>query len=95
VIALQVADLVVIASRALQVDSAAALDLVDLEAAQAALAATPPQHAPDDPASHAAVLLHALVRHHPFRRANQQLALLAMLQFWRATAGRPTWTHPR
>jgi prophage maintenance system killer protein len=84
VIPLQVADLVVIASRALQVDSAAALDLVDLldlEAAEAALAATPPQHAPDDPASHAAVLLHALIRHHPFRRANQQLALLATLQF--------------
>jgi prophage maintenance system killer protein len=81
VITLQLADLVVIAGRALQVDSAAALDLVDLEAAEAALAATPPQHAPDDPASQAAVLLHALVRHHPFRRANQQLALVATLQF--------------
>jgi prophage maintenance system killer protein len=84
VITLQVADLVVIAGRALQVDSAAALDLVDLvdlEAAEAALAATPPEHAHDDPAGRAAVLLHALVRHHPFRRANQQLALLATLQF--------------
>jgi prophage maintenance system killer protein len=84
VIPLQVADLVVIASRALKVDSAAALDLVDLldvEAAEAALAATAPGHAADDPASHAAVLLHALIRHHPFRRANQQLALLATLQF--------------
>jgi hypothetical protein len=84
VIPLQVADLVVIAGRALGVDTSAALDLVDLldvEAAEAALAATPPRHAPDDPASHAAVLLHALLRHHPFRRANQQLALLATLQF--------------
>jgi prophage maintenance system killer protein len=81
VIPLQLADLVVIAGRALQVDSAAALDLVDLEAAEAALAATPPEHGPDDPASQAAVLLHALVRHHPFRRANRQLALLATLQF--------------
>jgi hypothetical protein len=84
VIPLQVADLVVIASRALKVDSAAALDLVDLldvEAAETALAARPPEHARDDPASHAAVLLHALVRHRPFRRANQQLALLATLQF--------------
>jgi len=84
VIPLQVADLVVIASRALQVDSAAALDLVgllDVEAAEAALAARPPEHARDDPASHAAVLLHALIRHRPFRRANQQLALLATLQF--------------
>ncbi len=83
-ITLQVADLVVIASRALKVDSAAALDLVellDLEAAEAALAATPPEHAREDPASRAAVLLHALVRHRPFRRANQQLALLATLQF--------------
>ena len=83
-IPLQVADLVVIASRALKVDSAAALDLVDLldvEAAEAALAARPPEHARDDPASHAAVLLHALIRHRPFRRANQQLALLATLQF--------------
>jgi prophage maintenance system killer protein len=81
VIPLQVADLVVIASRALQVDTAAALDLVDLEAAQAALATTAPGHAADDPAGQAAVLLHALVRHHPFWRANQQLALLATLQF--------------
>ncbi len=80
-ITLQVADLVVIAGRALGVDSAAALDLVDLPAAEAALAATPPEHAYHDPASRAAVLLHALVRHHPFRRANQQLTLLATLQF--------------
>ena len=48
-ITLQVADLVVIAGRALGVDSAAALDLVDLPAAEAALAATPPEHAYHDP----------------------------------------------
>jgi prophage maintenance system killer protein len=81
VITLQLADLVVIAGRALQVDTAAALDLLDLPAAEAALAATPPEHAQEDPASQAAALLHALIRHHPFRRANQQLALLATLQF--------------
>jgi hypothetical protein len=80
-ITLQVADLVVIASRTLGVDSTAALDLLDLAAAETALAAIPPGHAPDDPASQAAVLLHALVRHRPFRRANQQLALVATLQF--------------
>jgi prophage maintenance system killer protein len=81
VITLQVADLVVIASRVLDLDTAATLDLLDLTAAEAALAATPPQDAHDDPASRAAVLLHALVRHHPFRRANQQIALAATLQF--------------
>jgi hypothetical protein len=81
VITLQVADLVIITGRALEVDTAAALDLLDLPAAEAALAATPPEHARDDPTSQAAALLHALIRHHPFRRANQQLALLATLQF--------------
>ena len=82
-ITLQVADLVVIASRALKLDTAAALDLLDLEAAEAALAATPPEpeHARDDPGGRAAALLHALIRQRPFRRANQQLALLATLQF--------------
>jgi prophage maintenance system killer protein len=94
VITLQLADLAVIASRALKLDTAAALDLLDLEAAEAALAARPPQQTPDDPAGHAAVLLHALVHHRPFRRANQQLALLATLQFlalngWQANLDPP------
>jgi Clp amino terminal domain, pathogenicity island component len=81
VITLQLADLVVIASRVLELDTAATLDLLDLTAAETALAATPPGDAPDDPASRAAVLLHALVRQQPFRRGNQQIALTATLQF--------------
>jgi hypothetical protein len=81
VITLQLADLVIIASRVLDLDTTATLDLLDLTGAEAALAATPPEDAHDDPASRAAVLLHALVRHHPFRRANQQIALVATLQF--------------
>jgi prophage maintenance system killer protein len=81
VITLQVADLVVIASRVLDLDTAATLDLLDLTAAEAALAATPSKDAHDDPVSRAAVLLHALVRHQPFRRGNQQIALAATLQF--------------
>ncbi len=80
-ISLQVADLVVIASRVLDLDTAATLDLLDLTAAEAALAATPAENAHDDPAGRAAVLLHALVRHQPFRQANQQIALVATLQF--------------
>jgi prophage maintenance system killer protein len=96
VITLQVADLVVIAGRALEVDSAALdlVDLLDLDAAEAALADTLAEPLRDEPASQAAVLLHALVRHRPFRRANQQLALLATLQFlalngWRADLDPP------
>jgi prophage maintenance system killer protein len=81
VITLQVADLVVIAGRVLEVDTAAALDLLDLNAAEAALAATQPELARDDPAGQAAALLYALVRHRPLRRGNQQVALAATVQF--------------
>ncbi len=93
-IALQLADLVVIAGRVLEVDTAAALDLLDLTAAGTALAATPPEHTRNDPAGQAAALLHALVRHHPLRRGNQQVALAATLQFlalngWRADLDPP------
>jgi prophage maintenance system killer protein len=80
-IALQVADLVVIAGRVLEVDTAAALDLLDLKAAEAALAAAPPEPTRNDPADQAAALLHALVRHRPLRRGNQQVAMAAALQF--------------
>jgi len=72
----EVADLV-IAGRALDLDTVAALDLLDTTAAEAALAATPPRDARDDPACQAAALLHGLVRHHPFRRGNRQVALAA------------------
>jgi len=81
VIALEVADLVVIASRALKLDTDGVLDLLDSTAAEAALAQARSCGDSDDPTSRAAALLHALVRHQPLRRGNQQVALVAMLQF--------------
>ncbi len=79
-IALDVADLVVIASRTLRVDTGQVLDLLDPAAAEHALAQARPGE-PGDPASQAAALLHTLVRHQPLQRGNQQVALAAMLQF--------------
>jgi prophage maintenance system killer protein len=81
VIALEVADLVLIASRALGLDTGQVLDLVDVAAAENALAAAQPGSASADPALRAAALLHALARQRPLRRGNQQVALAAMLQF--------------
>ena len=80
-ITLEVADLVVIASRTLGLDTGQVLDLLDTAAAEHALAQAQPGSAPGDPASLAAALLHALVRRRPLRRGNQQVALAAMLQF--------------
>jgi prophage maintenance system killer protein len=81
VIPLEVADLVVIASRALQLDTGRVLDLLDPTAAEHALAQARSGGDADDPASGAAALLHALVDQRPLRRGNQQVALVAMLQF--------------
>jgi prophage maintenance system killer protein len=81
VIALEVADLVVIASRTLKLDTDRVLDLLDPSAAEAALAQARSGGEGDDPASQAAALLHALVRRRPLRRGNQPVALVAMLQF--------------
>jgi prophage maintenance system killer protein len=81
VIALEVADLVLIASRTLGLDTGQVLDLLDPAAAEHALAQARPGSEPDDPAACAVVLLHALVRQRPLRRGNQQVALAAMLQF--------------
>jgi prophage maintenance system killer protein len=81
VIALEVADLVVIANRTLQLDTDRVLDLLDPTAAEAALAQARSSGGSEDPASQAARLLHALVRQRPLRRGNQQVALVAMLQF--------------
>jgi prophage maintenance system killer protein len=91
------ADLVVIAARTLGTGSDAALAAMDLPAAQAALAeADLPGHEPDatlpDRAAAAVAgvaLVHALLRHRPFPRQNQQVAVAAGLQFlslngWRA-----------
>jgi Clp amino terminal domain, pathogenicity island component len=81
VIALEVADLVVIAGRTLGLDTGQVLDLLDAAAAEHALGQARPGSAPGDPATCAAALLHALVRQRPLRRGNQQVALAAMLQF--------------
>jgi len=81
VIALEVADLVVIASRTLGLDTGQVLNLLDPTAAEHALAQARPGSEPGDPAIQAATLLHALVRQRPLRRGNQQVALAAMLQF--------------
>jgi prophage maintenance system killer protein len=78
VIALEVADLVLIASRTLGLDTGQVLDLLDVAAAESALAQARPA---GDPAADAAALLHALLRQRPLRRGNQQVALAAMLQF--------------
>ncbi len=78
-IALEVADLVVIASRTLKLDTGQVLDLLDTAAAGHALAQARPGSESGDPASLAAALLHALVRQQPLHRGNQQVALAAML----------------
>jgi len=81
VITLEVADLVVIASRTLGLATSQVLDLLDPSAAGRALAQARPGSEPDDLATPAAALLHALVRHQPLRSGNQQVALVTMLQF--------------
>jgi prophage maintenance system killer protein len=81
VIRLAVADLAVIASRTLGLDTEAALDLLDPAAAERALAEARHGGGTDDPAGQAAALLHALLRHRPLRRGNRRVALVAMLQF--------------
>ncbi len=80
-IALEVADLVLIASRTLGLDTGQVLDLLDPAAAEHALAQARPGSEPGGPAARAAALRHALVRQRPLRRGNQQVALAAMLQF--------------
>jgi hypothetical protein len=79
---LDLADLVTIAGRALELDSDAALELFDLEAADAALAAAREAAAAPDarPERVAAVLLVELVRRRPLARDNGPVALLAATQ---------------
>jgi len=94
VITLEVADLVVIASRTLGLDTAQVLDLLDPAAAERALALVRPGGGPGDPAGLAAALLRGLVRERPLRRGNHQVALAAMLQFlalngWEMDPGPP------
>jgi Clp amino terminal domain, pathogenicity island component len=95
-IALGVADLVLIAGRVLGADTAGVLDLLDVAAAEAALADAGPAggagpavvgapkrrpRAAGYVAPSAAALLHALVTRRPLRRGNDEVALVAMLQF--------------
>jgi prophage maintenance system killer protein len=94
VITLEVADLVVVASRTLGLETGQVLELLDTAAAGQALAQAQPGGGPGDPASAAAALLHALVRRRPLRRGNQQVALAAMLLFlalngWEMDPGPP------
>jgi Clp amino terminal domain, pathogenicity island component len=77
---LEVADLVVIAAGVLDLSPAAALDLLDLEAAEAALAEAGRCCDRDPVEVGAAALLAGLVRHRPLARGNQQVALAATLQ---------------
>jgi hypothetical protein len=81
VIALEVADLVIIAGRTLGLDTAAVLDLMDPQSAARALDLTRADLDPCDQARSAAALLCALVRERPLRSGNEQVALVAMLQF--------------
>jgi hypothetical protein len=98
VIALDTADLVVIAGRILGVGTDAALDQLDVTAALDALAeARPPgvKFAGRTAAATAGVgLVRALLRHRPFPRQAQQVAVAAGLQFlslngWRADLNPP------
>jgi hypothetical protein len=74
VIALEVADLVVIASRTLGLETEQVLDLLDPAAAEHALARARPGSEPSDPATDAAALLHALVRGRVLGSGNRQVA---------------------
>ena len=81
---LDVADLVVIANQVLGIAPSAALDQLDLAAAEAALAeaaqADPLEAGPDGAGLAAAVLIRALLRHRPFPGHSQQVAVAAGLQ---------------
>jgi prophage maintenance system killer protein len=104
-IAMDVADLVVIAAQVLGTGPDAALDQLDLAAAQAALAEAQPAEAQPadtelsetaaaDAGLAAAVLIRALLRHRPFAGHSQQVAVAVGLQFlalngWRADLDPP------
>lgn len=97
-IALDVADLVVIADRTLGIGSDAALSQIDVAVAQAALTEARlacSVIADQDMAAAAGIgLMHALLRHRPFPRNGEQIAVAAGLQFlslngWRADLDPP------
>src|SRR5258708_28154690 len=82
-----VADLVVIAARVLEIDPREALDLTDLPAAEAALARARNRRG-ESAGQVAAALLAALIRHRPLAAGNRQVAPLAVLPY-------PRRPHPR
>jgi hypothetical protein len=97
-ITLDVADLVVIAGRTLGIGSDAALSQIDVAAARTALTEarlTSSAITGQDTAALAGIgLMHALLRHRPFPRHGEQVAVAAGLQLlslngWRACLGPP------
>jgi prophage maintenance system killer protein len=96
VIRLDVADLVVIAGQTLGLDTRATLGVLDIAAANTALAEAGGTcgRDGDDPAGAAAALLRALIVYGPFGDGSQQVAFVAMVQFlaineWRADLDPP------
>jgi prophage maintenance system killer protein len=100
-ITLDVADLVVIAGEVLGVGPDAALERIDLAAARAALAEAEPTGALagcTTTAQAAAGLIQALLHHHPFPGRDQEIAVVAGLQFlslngWQADLDPPEAAH--
>jgi prophage maintenance system killer protein len=91
---LDVADLVVIAGKTLGLDSQAALDRLDLSAAQTAVSEAAPAADSGDPALAAATLLTALVRHRPWDADTGPVAVAAATTFlaingWQANLDPP------
>src|SRR5262245_47519962 len=103
-IVLDAADLAVIAGRTLGISTDAALAVMDIPAAQAALAEVrshegrPGAALSDRDAAAAAVrMVHALLRHRPFPREGRQVAVCAGLQLlslngWQADLNPPATT---
>jgi prophage maintenance system killer protein len=83
VIALDVADLVVIAGQTLGTGPDVALAQIDIAAAQAALTAVTDRVIVDQDTAAAAgvALMHSLLRHRPFVQHGEQVAVAAGLQF--------------
>ncbi len=81
---LDLGDLVLIAGRVLDFDTRTVLGLIDLDAAEAALAEA--AEAPPEPTEQAAALLCVLLARRPFARGNRRVAVVATLQLL-ATAG--------
>jgi prophage maintenance system killer protein len=78
---LDVADLVVIAGKTLDLGSQAALDRLDLSAAQTAVSEAAPAADSGDPALAAATLLAALIRHRPWDADTSPVAVAAATTF--------------